>query len=401
MLAGIVGKPSVGKSTFFSAITLLPVKISSRPFTTVKPNRGIGYVRTVCVCKELGVKDQPVSSLCVNGVRLIPVELIDCIGLVPGAHEGRGLGNSFLDEIRRADAVIHIIDASGSSDAEGNCVKPGTRDPIEDVKFLENEVAMWFSDIIIRKMGKLAKLVEVDKKSIVDVLHDEWSGLNISKRAIGEGLSTTDLDRNRPSSWSKEEVIDLSMKVWRVAKPTLIVANKVDVPGAEDNLERLKKLPYPVIPCCAEAELALRRAAEKGVIAYTPGDDHFTIAKDDCLTSDQKRALNLLEERALKRWGSTGVQQTLNHAYFNLLGVIAVYPVRDIDRYSDKEGRVLPDAYLVPKGTTARQLAYLIHQDLGKSFLYALDARTKKRLGEGHILADGDVVKIVSTSVRG
>jgi len=147
-LLGIVGKPNTGKSTFFSAATLVPVEIASYPFTTIKPNRGIGYIRSPCVCREFNVKDKPQNSLCLDGTRLIPVELIDCAGLVPGAWQGRGLGNQFLDEIRKADALIHIVDAAGATDAEGKKCEPGTHDPTEDVKFLETEITMWLAQIL-------------------------------------------------------------------------------------------------------------------------------------------------------------------------------------------------------------------------------------------------------------
>src|SRR5512136_861373 len=147
-MVGVVGKANVGKSTFFSAATLVSVPIANYPFTTIKPNRGVGYVRKPCVCKEFGVKDQPANSACVDGVRLIPVEMIDVAGLVPGAWSGKGLGNQFLDEIRTADALIHVVDAAGATDSEGKVCTPGTRDPIDDVKFLEEEIDMWLLQII-------------------------------------------------------------------------------------------------------------------------------------------------------------------------------------------------------------------------------------------------------------
>ncbi|MEM1990997.1 MAG: GTPase, partial [Candidatus Bathyarchaeia archaeon] len=177
MMVGIVGKPNVGKSTFFSAATLATVDIASYPFTTIKPNKGIGYFRTQCVCKELNVKDNPVNSVCVDGVRLIPVELIDCAGLVPDAWQGRGLGNQFLDEIRKADALIHVVDASGSTDIEGRLVKPGMHDPLEDVKFLERELTMWFAQIMKRDWPRIARTVESGAADLSSLLEERLSGL--------------------------------------------------------------------------------------------------------------------------------------------------------------------------------------------------------------------------------
>ena len=113
---GLAGKPNAGKSTFFKSATLIDVAIANYPFTTIEPNVGIAYVRTRCVCRELGID----CGKCVDGWRFIPVKLIDVAGLVPGAHEGRGLGNEFLDNLRQAEGVIHVVDASGSTDEEGN-----------------------------------------------------------------------------------------------------------------------------------------------------------------------------------------------------------------------------------------------------------------------------------------
>ena len=165
-LLGVVGKPNTGKSTFFSAATFVAAEIANYPFTTIKPNRGVGYVRTPCVHEEFKVKDNPKNSLCLDGVRLVPVELIDIAGIVPGAWEGRGLGNQFLDEIRRADALIHVVDASGGTDCEGKSCKPGEHDPLEDVKFLEREITMWMVTILKKDWSKIARTAEADKKGI-------------------------------------------------------------------------------------------------------------------------------------------------------------------------------------------------------------------------------------------
>ena len=119
MEIGVVGKPNVGKSTFFNACSLGNAEVAAYPFTTIKPNRAVAAVRTRCVCRELGVEDNPRNSRCVGGERFVPIEVIDVAGLVPKAHEGRGLGNQFLDELRRASVLIHVVDTAGATDAEG------------------------------------------------------------------------------------------------------------------------------------------------------------------------------------------------------------------------------------------------------------------------------------------
>jgi len=399
-MVGIVGKPNTGKSTFFSATTLAPVEIASYPFTTIKPNRGIAYVRSPCVCKDFNVQDNPVNSLCLDGVRLIPVELIDCAGLVPGAWQGRGLGNQFLDEIRKADALIHIVDASGATDSEGKLCKPSDHDPIEDANFLETEITMWLAQILKRDWPKLARTAESGTKDLLSLLEERLSGLAIRRTHIFEAVRKTELNAEKPTSWSDEDFIKFLDTLRSIAKPMLIAANKIDVEPAEENFERLKNLDYIIIPCCAEAELALRRAAEKKLIDYRPGDCNFNVLEPKELTETQSKALRVVKEKILLKFGSTGVQDAINMAFFKLLSMIVVYPVEDIERLSDHRGRVLPDAYIVPYGTTARQLAYIIHTELGESFIYAVEAREKKRIGENHVLKDRDVVSIVSTKKR-
>jgi ribosome-binding ATPase YchF (GTP1/OBG family) len=400
-MVGIVGKPNTGKSTFFSAATLVPVEIASYPFTTIKPNRGIGYLRTPCVHTEFDVKDNPKNSICLDGIRLVPVELIDCAGLVPGAWQGRGLGNQFLDEIRKADALIHIVDAAGATDIEGKMCKPGTHDPVEDVKFLETEMTMWFAQILKRDWPKMARTAELGEEDLASLLETRLSGLAIRRVHIIGALRKTGLNAEKPTFWSDDDLIKFLEELRKISKPMLIAANKIDLPTAEENAERLKELGYMVISCCAEAELALRRAAEKKLIEYRPGDCSFTITKPEELTDAQNKALKMVQEGILQKFGSTGVQEAINMAFFKLLNMIVVYPVEDLEHLSDHNGRVLPDAYVVPYGTTARQLAYTVHTELGESFIHAIEAHEKKRIGEDYVLKDRDVVSIVSARKRG
>jgi len=399
-MVGIVGKPNTGKSTFFSAATLAPAEIANYPFTTIKPNRGIGYIRAPCVCKEFNVKDNPKNSLCMNGIRLIPVELIDCAGLVPGAWQGKGLGNQFLDEIRKADALVHVIDASGGTDLEGRLVKPGSHDPLEDARFLETEITMWLVQILKKDWPKIARTAESSGSELAVMLETELSGLAIKRVHIVEAIKKAELNEDKPTKWSDDDLIKFLDELRKIAKPMLIAANKIDCPTSEENVERLKKLNYSVIPTCAEAELVLRRAAEKGLVDYRPGDCNFNVLKPNEVTEAQNKALKIVQECVLLKFGTTGVQEAINTAYFQLLNMIVVYPVEDIEHLSDHEGRILPDAYIVPYGTTARQLAYIIHTELGEGFIYAVEAREKKRIGENHILKDRDVVSIVSAKKR-
>ncbi len=399
-LLGVIGKPNTGKSTFFSAATLATAEIANYPFTTIKPNRGVGYVRTRCVHEDFKVQDNPRNSVCLDGSRLVPIEIIDVAGLVPGAWEGRGLGNQFLDEIRRADALIHIIDASGGTDCEGKSCKPGEHDPLEDIKFLEREITMWMVAILKKDWPKISRQAEADKKGIAVPLEDRLTGLGIKKASVADAIRRCGLNVDKPATWSDDDFYRFVDTLRRISKPLLIVANKIDLPTAQANLEKLKKLDYIVIPASAEAELGLRRAAEKKLIDYKPGDKDFKILQPEKLSAGQIKALESIKEKILTTNGSTGVQEAINTAYFKLLDMITVYPVEDIEHLTDHNGRVLPDAYLVPNGTTAHQFAYVIHSELGDNFLYAVDARDKRRIGEDAVLKDRDVISIVSAKKR-
>ena len=399
-LLGIVGKPNTGKSTFFSAATLAPAEIANYPFTTIKPNRGVGYVRAPCVHEEFNVNDNPANSICINGVRLIPIEFIDCAGLVPGAWQGRGLGNQFLDEIRKADVLIHIVDASGGTDCEGRLCKLGENDPLDDVKFLEHEITMWMLNILKKDWPKIARTAETESKDLVTMLEERVSGLGIRRTHMIEAIRRAGLNSEKPTFWSDEDFLKFVDVLRQIAKPILIVANKMDLPTSETNVKRLKEANQLVISVCAEAELALRRAAEKRLIDYMPGDCNFKISAPEKLSEGQIKALETIREKILLNLGATGVQEAINTAFFKMLSMITVYPVEDLEHLSDHTGRVLPDAYLVAYGTTARQLAYLIHTELGEGFIYAIEAREKKRVGEDYILKDRDVVSIVSARKR-
>jgi ribosome-binding ATPase YchF (GTP1/OBG family) len=399
-LIGVIGKTNVGKSTFFAAATLIEVKIENRPFVTIEPNVGIAYVRTKCVHTELGLpKCDARNSICLNGVRMIPVKLMDVAGLIKDSHKGRGLGNKFMDDLRQADVLIHVVDISGSTDEEGRPVPPGTYDPVEEVLSIENEVNEWFYGIISRDWIRFARgLDNLPWDQVVDALTKRVSGLSIRREHVVAALKLSNLELTKPSSWREEELRSFVIKLREVAKPTIIVGNKADLPEALDNIDRVvKALRNRVfIPASSVYELALRKASKTGLIKYLPGDQDFTIIDESKLNPKQKLVLDKIRD-FMRRFGGTGVQQALNAAVFEVLNYIVVYPVEDQHRFTDSSGNVLPDAYLVRKGTTAQELAYLIHTDLGKGFLYAILARENKRVGGTYELQNNDVVKVVST----
>jgi len=381
MMIGLVGKTNVGKSSFFKAATLLDVEIENRKFVTIEPNVGIAYVSFDCVCKEFGVKCNPRNGKCIEGKRFIPVKLIDVAGLVPGAHTGRGLGNKFLDELRRADVLIHVVDFSGRTDEEGNpCVG---YDPCKDIEFVEEEIDLWFMSILERAFSRMRN---VKKDELIETISNQLSGLGVEKETVEMVVKEVGL-------FNKEE---LARRIRRIAKPILIAANKIDLEEAQQNYERIKKMYSEkiIVPTSAEAEIALRMATEKGFVRYIPGDD-FEIVDESKLTEAQKNALRKIKQ-LIQKYGSTGVQQCLDKAVFDLLKYIVVFPVEDENRLSDSQGNVLPDAFLMPPGSTALDLAYKIHTDIGENFVCALDVRTGKKLGRNYELKNRDVIKIVA-----
>jgi ribosome-binding ATPase YchF (GTP1/OBG family) len=397
MLIGLIGKANVGKSTFFNAATELTAQAANYPFTTIKPNLGVSYARVKCVCREFGVQDNPVHSMCVDGNRFIPIKLIDVAGLVPGAHSGRGLGNKFLDDARQADALIHVVDASASTDSEGKSVSVGVGDPLYDVKFVEDEFELWLASIISRDWNKVAREAESQAQKLENMLSKRLSGLAIGEVHIVKALEEMGLRNKKATLWKEEDIINFCKKLRAKAKPIVIAANKADLPTAENIIMKLKSLGRDVIPCIAEAEILLRRATKKGFLHYLPGDNSFNVKPGVFLNDSQKKALDTIYSLIVK-YGSTGIQEVINVACFRLLKLIVVYPVEDETKLMDKKGNVLPDAYLLPEGSTTKDLANTIHADIGKGFLYALDARSKQRLGIEYKLKNNDVVKIVSAA---
>jgi len=397
VLVGVIGKPNVGKSTFFSAATLREVAIADFPFTTIKPNVGVAYLRTQCVHQEMGVVDNPRNSSCVNGTRLIPVKLVDVAGLVEGAAQGRGLGNQFLDEIRQADALIHVVDASGSTDAEGRKVPPGSHDPLRDIEMVEREFDLWVLGIIRRDWEKASRLAEQSGAKITSSLTARLTGLAVDEKEIELVMAQLHLKPEKPSEWSDSDLQNFAKHLRGRSKPSLIAANKADLPSAMENIERLRATGRKVIPCASEAELLLRRAAERGFLSYTPGDENFRLIQTNTLTREQLQAIDMVDRRVMKVFKGTGVQKAIDEAYFSLLGAVVVFPVEDERKLSDKKGNILPDAYVMRGGSTTLDLARAVHSDLAEGFLYAIDARTGMRLAADHQLKNHDIVKIVSS----
>ena len=363
----------------------------------------MGYARKRCVHVDLGLpKCDAVNSVCIGGNRFIPVKLMDVAGLIPGAHMGRGLGNKFLDDLRRADVFLLVVDASGSTNEEGVPVEPGTYDPVEEVRFVIDEIDRWMYQSVRSDWERFTRLVQMGAvKDPLDAFAQRVSGFGITRGQVEQALASLKVDPAELTKLGDDDLFKLIQALRRMTKPMVIVANKVDIPGAEKNIQRLaSSFPgTPVIPTSALAETLLKRLAKQGVVSYVPGDPEFKVVSRP---QDQRtlRALEMIGE-LFEKFGGTGVVQSINAALFDVLKLIAVYPVEDANRYTDRQGRGLPDVLLVPSGITARELAYRVHTELGDTFLYAINARTKQRVGATYRLQDNDVIKIVAAAARG
>ncbi|MFH1210819.1 MAG: redox-regulated ATPase YchF [archaeon] len=395
MIIGVVGKANVGKSTFFKAATLADVVIANYPFATIKPNSGVGFIRVDCADKLFNVQCNPRHGFCINNQRFVPVEMIDVAGLVPGAHEGKGMGLEFLNDLNQADALIHVIDAAGSTNEKGEPVSPGSRDPAEDIKFLETELDYWYLNILKKTWARFSRSVTQTNAEIEKALNKQFSGIGSDEFMIRDILIGLNLIDKKTADWSDGDLFTFAHHLRKRTKPMLIVANKIDIDGAFDNYQKLVKQ-FPdliIVPCGADAEVALKEAARHKMINYIPGDDHFEVVGE--LNDKQSKALEFIEKGVLKKVGNTGVQKALNSAVLDLLRYIYVFP-GGIGKLEDKDGRVMPDCFLLKPGSTALDFAYTIHTDLGQHFIRAIDVKTKRTVGKDHLLNPGDVIEIVS-----
>jgi ribosome-binding ATPase YchF (GTP1/OBG family) len=394
MQIGVVGKPSSGKSTFFGAATMVDVAIANYPFTTIEPNKGTGFVRVDCIDKEFDVQCNPRHGYCKNGTRFVPVELVDVAGLVPGAHLGKGKGNAFLDDLRQADVLIHVVDASGSTNEKGEPVEAGSHDPIKDIEFLEEEIDLWFFGIIEKNWAKISRTPVAGKNALVSLLAQTLSGIVGSEKNVELALKKTGLIEKKLAEWTSDEKMAFATALREISKPIVIAANKMDISSARENFERMqKKFPdKTIIACSGFAELALKKAAKEGFVEYEAGAKEFTKIKE--LNEKQEKLLGMIDEKVLSKFESTGVQDVLDKTVFDALGYIAVFPAGS-KKLADSKGNVLPDCILMPKESTALDFAFKLHSDMGNGFIRAVDVKKKMMVGKDHPLQNRDAIEIV------
>ncbi|GAB3423593.1 redox-regulated ATPase YchF [Haloparvum alkalitolerans] len=390
---GLVGKPSVGKSTFFNAATMNDVPEGAYPFTTIDPSVGEAYVRVDCAAPEFDETCTPSVGVCEDGTRFVPVQLVDVAGLVPGAHEGRGLGNQFLSDLNETDVLVHVVDFSGKTDIEGEATEG--HDPREDIDFLEEELDQWYLDVLGKGIDKYETKYHGAEAAIEADLAEQMSAFGIGEDEMKQVILAQGLELD-PETWDDDDREELAREIRKRTKPMVVAANKMDTPEAQENWETITDDPeydhLSFVPASAHAEKALKNAAEAGVVDYTAGDDAFDIVGD--VSDEQEAGLRQIEE-FVEGYGGTGVQQALEEAVFDVLDCIAVFP-GSANGSKDEKG-VFRDCFILPEGSTTEDFAFHIHSDIGEGLLHGTDCRSNRQVSKDHELSHRDVIELVST----
>ncbi|MCL9812827.1 redox-regulated ATPase YchF [Natranaeroarchaeum aerophilus] len=392
---GLVGKPSVGKSTFFNAATMNDVPEGAYPFTTIDPSVGEAYVRVKCAAPEFDETCTPSVGYCDDGTRFVPTKLVDVAGLIPGAHEGAGLGNQFLSDLNETDVLVHVVDFSGETDIEGEPTEG--HDPRDDIDFLETELDQWYLSVLGKGIERYETGYTTEDDDIEEELAEQMSAFRITEDEIKRLIRRVDIGFD-PAEWDDEDRLELAREIRRETKPMVIAANKMDTSEAQENYAEITSDPdyehLTMVPASAHAEKALKSADESGVVEYTPGAGGFEIIGD--VSGSQEAGLEQIRE-FVDEYGATGVQDALEAALFDVLGVIPVFP-GGANGLGNERGEVLPDCYLLPPNSTAEDFAYSLHSDIGEGFLHAIDCRSNRQRGASYDLDERDVLEVVTTN---
>jgi len=393
---GLVGKPSVGKSTFFNAATMNDVPEGAYPFTTIDPSVGEAYVGVDCPAPEFDETCEPNHGFCRAGTRYVPVKLVDVAGLIPGAHEGKGLGNQFLSDLNEADVLVHVVDFSGTTDIEGEPAEG--HDPRDDIDFLEKELDQWYLDILGKGVETYESMYRGpnpgDGTGVESVLAEQLSAFGTSSDGIKRTVRSLGLELD-PSTWDDEDRFELAREIRTRTKPMVIAANKMDTAAARENYQAVATDPeyehLTIVPASAHAEGSLKTADEAGVVEYTQGDADFEVVGD--VSDEQARGLETIRE-FVTEFGGTGVQATIEAALFDELDAKAVFPGSASGSWSEGPFR---DCFVLPGYATAEDFAYTLHSDIGDGFLHGIDCRSGRQVGADTVLDHRDVVEVVTT----
>ncbi|OLY81288.1 putative GTP-binding protein [Smittium mucronatum] len=356
--------------------------------------------------------------------------MIDVAGLVPGASEGRGLGNKFLDDLRHADVLIHIVDSSGTTDENGKATKG--YDPTNDIEWLRSEIHAWIFNNLNKKWDAIVRRHIATKSTSANTFQTQLSGYGTSKEIIVESLGG-DYGKTPLKDWTSDFLYDFVFKFIDVRFPTVIALNKIDHPDSDTNITRIIKYytsankksmsnnpseeskdkimvhgvdPDRIVLTSALSECYLKLLAKQNYIIYNTGDEDFISLEDDPSLSDRLVSfdnnvadeLERIRDLVLYRYFSTGTQQAIIKAV-ETLNMIPVYPVKKIptilpnsspEDFSKVNGEksIFRDVILVKSGTTVKQFAEILGDDFAKNFNGA-ESIGGLQLGEDDVIVPG------------
>lgn len=368
----LVGKPSLGKSTTLNSLTDANAKVGAFPFTTIDPNKATGYLEVDCACSRFKKQAlcKPNYGYCRDGKRGVPIMLLDVAGLVPNAHLGRGLGNKFLGDLTEADCLIHIVDVSGTTNAEGKATRG--YDPIHDIEWLQDEIFRWILGNLTEKWGSIARRHVATRLTTLETLRQQLGGYSANKQLIGRALDL--LPGLAPlQDWDNDTIEKVVRTFMEVKFPTVLSLNKMDHPDADKNVSKII-LQHPKLKCVLTSsitEVFLRKLAAQNYIKYDLGTE-FVDTIDDLgpesglkpLDDKLRNRIENIRDLVLYRFGLTGVVQLLQAAA-DLLDLVPVYPVRNINNFGGLSGdSVFRDCVLVKRGTAVISVARKIMGDV-------------------------------------
>lgn len=341
----------------------------------------------------------------------MPIELLDVAGLVPGAHMGKGLGNRFLDDLRHADALVHVVDVSGTTDAEGKATRG--YDPSQDIVWLRSEIVRWIQGNLMQRWGNIKRRHTATKSTSVETLQINFSGYGSTAVVVARCLDRLQL-KEPLQDWSDETVEQVVNAFVDEKFPTVIALNKIDHPDADKNIAKIAKMndPKTLVLCSAISEVFLRRLAKQGFVRYVEGSE-FVDTREDLIEAGEadggglkeldeklKTRIDNLRDLVLYRFGSTGVHQVLSRAA-ELLGLVPVFPVRNIGTFAsgDRDSGVFRDCVLVKKGSTVGDVYRKIMGDAPLAYVETVGA---VRVSEDDLVSVGkNDVSSLHTCIRG
>ncbi|KAF5103868.1 hypothetical protein D0Z03_000044 [Geotrichum reessii] len=209
------------------------------------------------------------------------------IRLVPGAHQGRGLGNKFLDDLRHADALIHVVDVSGTTDAEGKATRG--YDPLNDIDWLQDEIFRWIEGNLKERWGSIKRRHTATKSSTIDTLQNQFSGYGSTAKTVARALASIKTKLPPLEEWTDDDIKTVVRAFTNEKFPTVLALNKMDHPDADKNVSKIiKKHPdSKAVLTSAITEVFIRKLSKQGYVIYEEGTE-FLDTKDDLPESDLK-----------------------------------------------------------------------------------------------------------------